>query len=514
MKLAVAIRLSLLFVLASTSPLFAQPPATDHVKRAVEAQGGADALRAVRALVIKGVGRQYVTGQAYRAIGEPRFVGESIFTVTADVGARAIRVDWDRELRLPTPSRGMFSEIVLPNFGVVVEGKETRVMSGIRVATHQREYGRGSPLLLLRALNDPQNVAALPDQKVGTETLPAVSFKQGPTTYIIMFDRETGLPAAVRTRDDDHLFGDSDYDLILSDWREVSGIKFAHSLSFQINGTEVQRLLYQEIDVNPTITPATFAVGDDIKAKARAAAVQDVPYQWVIGRMMLGRFVDSDAIYYPPGGSFRLSELAPNVQQVLGGSANNLIVAMKDGIVVFDAPVNEGQSRWVIDAAKAKYPGKPIRYLVLTHHHNDHSGGMRTYVHEGATIIVPSQSRGFFEAAATAPRTIAPDTLQKERRPAKIVDVKHSMSLKDETVEINLHNIINPHADGFLIGHVVRENIVWITDLVSPRPQMQRTPWTVAAGNALRKHGINNALIAGGHGTTGKQADMAAILSP
>jgi hypothetical protein len=242
--------------------------------------------------------------------------------------------------------------------------------------------------------------------------------------------------------------------------------------------------------------------------------VQDVPYQWVIGRMMLGRFVDSDAIYYPPGGSFHLSELAPNVQQVLGGSANNLIVAMNDGIVIFDAPVNEGQSRWVIDAAKAKYPGKPIKYLVLTHHHNDHSGGMRTYVHEGATIIVPSQSRAFFESAASVPRTIAPDALQKEMRPAKIVDVKDSMSLKDETVELNLHNIINPHADGFLIGHVVRENIVWITDLVSPRPQMHRTPWTVAAGNALRKHGISGALIAGGHGTTGKQADMAAILSP
>jgi hypothetical protein len=57
-------------------------------------------------------------------------------------------------------------------------------------------------------------------------------------------------------------------------------------------------------------------------------------------------------------------------------------------------------------------------------------------------------------------------------------------------------------------------NIVWITDLVSPRPQIQRTPRTVAAGNALRKHGISDTLIAGGHGTTGKQADMAAILAP
>jgi len=514
MAFALAVPFALIFVLAATCPSHAQASATNLVQRAVDAQGGAAALRAVQTLVIRGVGRQSVTGQAYRAVGEPRFVGESIFTVTADMARRSIRVDWDRELRLPTPSRGRFSELVFPTFGVVVDEKETRAMSGIRVATHQREYGRGSPLLVLRALNEPQNVTALPDQKVGAQMLPAVSFKQGPTTYIIMFDRESGLPTVVRTRDDDHLFGDSDYDLILSDWRDVGGVKFAHMLSFRINGTEVQQLIYQEIAVNPPLAPETFAVSPEISAKAKAAALEDVPYQWVIGRLMLGRFVDSDAIYYPPGGRFRLSELAPNVQQVVGGSANNLIVAMHDGIVVFDAPVNEGQSRWVINAAKEKYPGKPIKYLVLTHHHNDHSGGMRTYVHEGATIIVPSQSKTFFEAAASAPRTLAPDALQKQRRRANFVEVRESMTLKDDATEIRLHNIINPHADGFLIGHVVRENIVWITDLVSPRPQMQRTPWTVAAGNALRKHGINDALIAGGHGTTGKQADMTAILAP
>jgi hypothetical protein len=514
MTFALKAPFALILVLAATCASHAQSSAPDLIQRAAAAQGGAEALRAVQTLVIKGLGRQSVTGQAYRPVGEARFVGESVFTVTADVARRTIRVDWDRELRLPTPSRAQFSELVFPTFGVVVDDKETRVMSGIRVATHQREYGRGSPLLVLGALDEPQNVAVLADQKAGAHTLPAVSFKQGPTTYIIMFDRESGLPAVVRTRDDDHLFGDSDYDLILSDWREVAGVKFAHSLSFRINGTEVQHLIYQEINVNPPLAPDIFAVRDDIAAKAKVAATQDVPYQWVIGRLMLGRFVDSDAIYFPPGGRFRLSELSPNVQQVVGGSANNLIVAMQDGIVVFDAPVNEGQSRWVIDAAKAKYPGKPIKYLVLTHHHNDHAGGMRTYAHEGATIIVPSQTKAFFEAAISAPRTLAPDALQKQRREAKVIDVKDSMTLKDDTTEIRLHNIINPHADGFLIGHVVRENIVWITDLVSPRPQMHRTPWTVAAGNALRKHGINGALIAGGHGTTGKQDDMAAVLAP
>ena len=51
----------------------------------------------------------------------------------------------------------------------------------------------------------------------------------------------------------------------------------------------------------------------------------------------------------------------------------------------------------MIDAAKAKYPGKPIKYLVLTHHHMDHTGGMRAYVAEGATVIVPAPTKAYFE---------------------------------------------------------------------------------------------------------------------
>src|SRR6185369_17913416 len=152
-------------------------------------------------------------------------------------------------------------------------------------------------------------------------------------------------------------------------------------------------------------------------------------------RMFLGRFTDSDQVIVPAGGSLKLTELAPNVQQVVGGGANNLIVAMKDGIVVFDAPVSDLQSRWVIDAAKAKYPGKPIKQLVMTHHHMDHSGGARTYVAEGAEIVLPGQARPFVEKMIQAEHKLSPDALAKQAKPAKIVDVKDTMSLKDDTVE-------------------------------------------------------------------------------
>ena len=225
---------------------------------------------------------------------------------------------------------------------------------------------------------------------------------------------------------------------------------------------------------NPTIATATFEVPEKFRTAALASANTDVPYQWVLRRMFLGRLLDSDAVYFPPGGGFKLVELAPNVQHVVGGSANNLIVAMRDGLVIFDAPVNEGQSRWVIDAAKQKYPGKNITHLVLTHHHMDHTGGMRTYVAEGATVIVPTPTKAYFEQVVKAPHVVSPDELQKQTRAATILEVNETMTLKDDTIQINLHNIPNPHSEGMLIGHVVRENIVWVTDLVSPRGPIAR----------------------------------------
>ena len=118
------------------------------------------------------------------------------------------------------------------------------------------------------------------------------------------------------------------------------------------------------------------------------------------------------------------------MQHVQGGTANNLIVAMKDYLVIFDAPYGELQSRWTIDAAKAKYPGKPIKYLILTHHHMDHTGGMRTYVAEGATVIVPTPDKAYFEKDVAAPRTLVPDAVKAAANPPATGNVPYQWVLR------------------------------------------------------------------------------------
>jgi glyoxylase-like metal-dependent hydrolase (beta-lactamase superfamily II) len=379
-------------------------------------------------------------------------------------------------------------------------------------SAERRELVRGSIRLLLAALARPENVAAIADQELGHQSYPSVVITNGPNKFIVLFDRTTKLPVAVRTRDEDNIWGDSNYDLVFSDWKDVAGAKIASTQPYRFNAMEVQRITYKEIMANAPVDPKVFAVPDAVRA-AKKPAPTSVPYQWVLRRIFIGRFTDSDAIYFAPGGSFNLVEMAPNVQMVQGGGANNLIVNMADGLAVFDAPTDEGQSRWVIDAAKAKYAGKPIKYLVLTHHHMDHTGGVRAFAAEGATVIVPTPDKAYFEQVIKASHTLEPDAQQKAMKPAMVQEVEDTFSLKDATVEINLYNIPNPHVDGFLLIHLPKENILWVTDLISPRGPITRNPGTVAVGEALRKHNITGATIAGGHGTTTKQADIAPALA-
>jgi glyoxylase-like metal-dependent hydrolase (beta-lactamase superfamily II) len=512
MKYGLMVSAALLAGVPGLTPAAAQQ-GIDLVKRAVAAQGGVEALRALKTISIKAEGQHWEPGQSHEPGGEARFLGDSKIEITWDLANGAARSVWDRSMKYPAAETIKYTEVVQPNIGAVTNDKGTQPMSGIRVAASLRELERASPTLLLRALDAPQNVSALKDESFGEVTQPAVAITDHGTTFTVLFDRITYLPVAVRTHDEDHIYGDSNYDLVMDEWRDVGGVKIAHALSYQLNGMQVQRMAYSQVEANPKIEPDALSVGEQYKMASASAAPKDVPYQWVLRRLFLGRFLDSDKVVVAANASLKLVELAPNVQQVVGGTANNLIVEMKDGLVVFDAPCCETQSRWVIEAAKEKYPGKPIKYLVLTHHHMDHTGGSRAYVAEGATVIVPDTAQAYFEHNLAAPHKLVADAQEKAAKPLHVVDVADKMSIKDDSVEIRLYKIANPHVDGMLIAHVVQPNVVWVTDIWSPGRDAARTPNVAALNAAVKKLGIKGATFAGGHGSNAPQDKLDAIFA-
>ena len=301
-------------------------------------------------------------------------------------------------------------------------------------------------------------------------------------TFIVMFDPATQLPAAVRTRDADNVYGNSNYDMIPSDWKDAGG------------GSARTRFVPAQRHGGPAVD----LEGGSDQCRDRG---ENFPGQRCVqgggrrhrrDRRALSMGVAADVPRPLPrqrqdllsgGGGFKLVELAPNVQHVQGGTANNLIVAMKDGLVIFDAPVDEGQSRWVIDAAKAKYPGKPIKQLVLTHHHMDHTGGTRTFVAEGAEIVIPGQARPFFEKMfrlSTSYAGRAGEAAEAgEDHGCEGHDVDQGRDGRDPPLQ-HPESARRWHDH----RHVVGPNIVYVTDLISPRGPIGRSPATVAVGDA------------------------------
>jgi hypothetical protein len=143
----------------------------------------------------------------------------------------------------------------------------------------------------------------------------------------------------------------------------------------------------------------------------------------------------------------------------------------------------------------------------------DHTGGSRAYVAEGATVIVPDTAQAYFEHNLAAPHRLVADAQQKAAKPLHVVDVADEMSIKDDSVEIRLIKIANPHVDGMLIAHVVQPNVVWVTDIWSPGRDAARTPNVAAFNAAIKKLGIKGATFAGGHGSNASQDKLDAIFA-
>ena len=499
------------------------------VARGVQAQGGADALASVKTVSQKATVRYWEPEQSAGAGGEMRFANESALVMDTDVAGRATRMDWVRKFEYPAPRTYTFSEIATAEAGYVAgidssgrnkqnleSNPPAHSMSGLRLAATQRELLRTSPLLLLEMSRNPDRVAAASDVTVGGTSYPAVTYRAAGQTFTVMFDRTSGLPARVRTLDYDNIWGDVTYDLVLADWQAVDGVQVARSQKYELNGRTVVDAKISEIRINAPVAADRMAIPAAFREGAAGPADRNVPYQWVIRRQFIGAYLDSDVPSFDrrATGSLRLVELGPGIQHVVGGSHNSLVVEMNDSVVVFDAPVSDWQSNWTLSTIRAKYLGKPVKYLVLTHHHMDHAGGLRAYAAAGATLVVGKGTTEHYRRVLAAPYTRNPDLSPQDLSRTSIVEVAEKYSIIDSQREVQVYAIEpNPHAQGLLIGYVPDAKLAFATDIWSPGGPLpdKLNPALAALVAGVKKAGIQPAKFAGGHGSTGDYAPLAAL---
>ncbi len=195
------------------------------------------------------------------------------------------------------------------------------------------------------------------------------------------------------------------------------------------------------------------------------------------------------------------------------GNYNTLFVDLGDSLLAIEAPGNDEASTAAMSKLKEAVPDKPIKYLAVTHPHDDHAGGSRAYIAEGAILVTTPGNKAFFEKMAKARFTIEPDILTRRPRPAVIEIVtggKRVFTGGGHSVE--LYDIgTNPHTDEMLVAWLPKEQILFEGDLLNrPADGHARAgnETTVAFLKWLEKSGLPVKTIVPVHGPVATMEDL------
>ena len=442
----------------------------------VQAPGLADAARVadadhVHAIEFTGTGRWYQFGQA-PAPGQPWPPFEvSRYASAIDYDAAAARVQITR------------SQVVEAGRArpAPVEQKVDQLVKG-RFAWNRNANGGASvqPAALdersAEIWSTPQGFvkAALANQATAqtVDGHTELGFTvDGRARYVGTLDAQ-GRVERVRTWIDTPVLGDTLLETRFSDYKDFGGVQFPARIQRSEGGHPVLDVQVAQVKVNPTLD---LAVPQDV-ANAKPAVV-----------------------------TVTSTELAKGVYYLTGGTHHSVLVEQADHLVIVEAPLNEERSRAVIAKAHELAPGKPIRTLINTHAHFDHSGGLRTYVDQGATIVTQRGNQRFYEEAWRAPRRLNPDALAKSAKAAKFETFDDKLVLQGEH-PIEIHRIAgNGHNDAFALVYLPKEKVLVEADAFTPLAADAPAPASVNPYSQnllenIRKLNLDVAQIAALHG--------------
>jgi glyoxylase-like metal-dependent hydrolase (beta-lactamase superfamily II) len=152
----------------------------------------------------------------------------------------------------------------------------------------------------------------------------------------------------------------------------------------------------------------------------------------------------------------------------IGGNYTSLAIDMGDHILVIESGQNDARGLAVMAAAKQAIPNKPIRFVVNSHPHFDHAGGLGAAVAEGSTILTHRNNEPMLERFLAGPRTLIGDSLSKVSN--RRTDVVQGVGARDVRKGSNgklveLHHVPNEHTDGLLAVYLPAEKLLWTADI-------------------------------------------------
>jgi glyoxylase-like metal-dependent hydrolase (beta-lactamase superfamily II) len=254
------------------------------------------------------------------------------------------------------------------------------------------------------------------------------------------------LVTRVETKVPNPVLGDTDLIATYSDYKEFNGVRFPTKIVVEQGGFPVWDLTVTSVTPN---APVDVTVPEQVQA-ATAPPIQTAS-----------------------------TKLADGVWHVMGGSHHSVVVEFNDYLAVAEAPLSEERSLAVLAEAKKLVPNKPVRYVLTTHHHFDHTGGLRTYVAEGATVVTHQSNVPFLEKSVAAPATVAPDRQAKSMNKPTFQGVSDKYVITDGKQTIEVYPTAgDTHTNEYTLIYLPGPKILVEGDAYSPGPANAPPPAT------------------------------------
>jgi glyoxylase-like metal-dependent hydrolase (beta-lactamase superfamily II) len=265
---------------------------------------------------------------------------------------------------------------------------------------------------------------------------------------VVGFLNQENLVERVQTTIDNPFLGDMPFEARYNDYKDVDGVKFPMHIVQTQGDHPVFDLKVTDVKVNPVVNIQQPQGRGGAPAAPAAAA-------------------------NPPAQSEKLGE---GVYLITGGYTV-IAIDFKDYIALVECGQSEPRALAVIAEAKKLIPNKPIRYLINTHSHIDHSSGLRPFVAEGSTIITHQINKAYLEKVLSLPHTLNPDTAQTAGKKPKVEGMGDKKVLTDGTHVLELYHLKNfGHHDGMIVAYLPKEKVLLEADAYNPQPTTAAPP--------------------------------------
>ena len=324
-----------------------------------------------------------------------------------------------------------------------------------------------NPHIYLReALQDESLVRDAGTKTINGREHRVVAFQGKHAEILLLVDSETGLISKLETIENHPLIRDISIEVIYSDWSEQGDVRFPGRVELLTGGLSVQDEVRIAFDSNPSFDEGTFDLPDSADnpvVNTDALAFGQKNHQVMKAFFSMG-------FPYNQSTDIASSEVIPGVTLLTNSMANSLAVSHQEGLIVMEAPASPAHGDNIIAELGRSHPESAITHLIQSHHHEDHAGGLRSFVANGAIAVVGNGVGEFWKSVFSAKSSIQPDTLSNADVQPSVKEVSKGgrFEFNDGVVKITAYHVPdNSHAIDMLLTAVERDGqrIIFVSDL-------------------------------------------------